>query len=215
MALPPFQIQKEKTLEACDSSTLEYLISLYLKKKKKVEIKYFLYLHIHHFGAARAMHIWKIKTASMFLCLPLHQAVVHSAPRGGLLKLKVTSLFLSVTKIPFLPSFSEQKPILSGYQSSPDSGSLVLCSCCINRDPTVLKYTHLNCIPKHLYILTPIPTIFHISVPWLPNLESFHIPSGLDLEFCTQRFSRVSIYQVHKEQQQNLSAHQHSPVKSP
>ena len=34
------------------------------------------------------MHIWKIKTASMFLCLPLHQAVVHSAPRGSLLKLK-------------------------------------------------------------------------------------------------------------------------------
>ena len=34
MALPPFQMQTEKTLEACDSSTLENLISLYLKKKK-------------------------------------------------------------------------------------------------------------------------------------------------------------------------------------
>jgi len=32
MALPPFQMQMEKTLEACDSSTLENLISLYLEK---------------------------------------------------------------------------------------------------------------------------------------------------------------------------------------
>ena len=39
MALPPFEIQKEKTLEACDSSTLENLISFYFKKKKNVEIK--------------------------------------------------------------------------------------------------------------------------------------------------------------------------------
>lgn len=125
------------------------------------------------------------------------------------------SLFISITKIPFLPSVSEQKLILSGYQSSPDPGSLVLCSYCINRDPTVLKYTHLNCILEHLDIVTSIHTILHISVPWLPNLESFHIPSGLDLEFCTQGFSRVSRHQVHEKQQKNLSEHQHSPVKSP